>query len=37
VARSGGGDVSLVEQHNQYGGATFAVTFLGGPATRAQL
>lgn len=30
VARSGGGDVSLVEQHNAHGGATFAVTFPGG-------
>ena len=37
VARSGGGDVSLVEQHNQHGGATFAVTFPGGRVTRAQL
>ncbi|WP_018500806.1 ATP-binding protein [Parafrankia discariae] len=35
VARSGGGDVSLVEQHNQHGGATFAVTFPGGRAARA--
>ncbi|WP_243407861.1 sensor histidine kinase [Frankia canadensis] len=35
VARSGGGDVSLVEQHNQYGGATFAVTFPGCRAARA--
>ncbi|WP_231861386.1 MULTISPECIES: sensor histidine kinase [Frankia] len=34
VARSGGGDVSLVEQRNQHGGATFAVTFPGGRAAR---
>ncbi|WP_232425427.1 sensor histidine kinase [Pseudofrankia inefficax] len=36
VARSGGGDVSLVEQHNRHGGATFAVSFPGGHPTRAQ-
>lgn len=30
VARSGGGDVTLAERHNEYGGATFAVTFPGG-------
>ncbi|ABD11736.1 two-component sensor histidine kinase [Frankia sp. CcI156] len=36
VARSGGGDVSLVEQYNQYGGATFAVMFPGGRAARTQ-
>ena len=34
VARSGGGDVSLVEQHNAHGGATFAVTFPGGRTGR---
>lgn len=32
VARSGGGEVTLVERHNAEGGATFAVTFPGGPA-----
>lgn len=31
VARSGGGDAELVEQHNEHGGATFAVRFPGGP------
>jgi signal transduction histidine kinase len=30
VARSGGGDVTLVEAHNSDGGATFAITFPGG-------
>lgn len=34
VARSGGGDVTLVERHNASGGATFAVTFPGGPHAR---
>jgi two-component system, OmpR family, sensor kinase len=29
VARSGGGDVTLVEQHNRFGGATFMITFPG--------
>lgn len=30
VARSGGGDVTLRQAHNQHGGATFAITFPGG-------
>ena len=33
VARSGGGDVTLLEACNAAGGATFAVTFPGGPTT----
>ncbi|WP_300683205.1 HAMP domain-containing sensor histidine kinase [Nocardioides sp.] len=33
VARSGGGDVTVAERHNEYGGATFAITFPGS-ATR---
>ena len=32
VARSGGGDVILVEAHNKDGGATFAISFPGGMA-----
>ncbi|MBO0842065.1 MAG: HAMP domain-containing histidine kinase [Nocardioides sp.] len=35
VARSGGGDVTLVEKHNADGGATFAVTFPGTEARAA--
>lgn len=31
VARSAGGDVTLTAQHNPHGGATFTVTFPGGP------
>ena len=30
VARTGGGDVALLDQHNPEGGATFVVTFPGG-------
>jgi two-component system, OmpR family, sensor kinase len=32
VARSGGGDVTVRESHNEHGGATFAITLPGGRA-----